>query len=117
MEYKTEREVEVKLLHPLFIDTLGYPEEELDWGRAVTMQWGRDEKRTKFADLVAKYRGRPVITVEAKKPTEAVRSWYRQVDSYAIELQTPYSIITNGHQFVLRGYFSFNSRINVIDQP
>ena len=117
MEYKSEREVEVKFLHPLFRDTLGYPEDDLDWDRPVTMQLGRDEKRTKYADLVAKYKGRPVITVEAKKPTEVVRSWYRQVDSYAVELQTPYSVITNGHQFVLRGYFSFNSRINVIDQP
>lgn len=116
IEYKTEREVEVKLLHPLFRDVLGYPEDDLDWDRPVIMQWGRDEKKTKFADLVAKYKGRPVVTVEAKRPTEVVRSWYKQVDSYANELQTPYSIITNGHQFVLRGYFSFNSRINVIDQ-
>lgn len=116
MDYKTEREVETKLLHPLFRDTLGYPEDELDWDRPVPMQWGH-EKKTKFADLVAKHRGRPVITVEAKKPTEVVRSWYGQVDSYAAALETPYSIITNGHQFVLRGYFSFNSRINVIDQP
>ena len=113
--YKSEREVEVKLLHPLFTDILGYPEEELDWAVPVRMDLGR-EKRVKEADLVAKYKGRNVIAVEAKKPTEPVQAHMGQLDSYAFHLQTPYSIITNGRQFILRGYYSFNSRINVIDE-
>lgn len=113
--YKSEREVEVKLLHPLFRDTLGYPEDELDWAVPVQMNLGR-EKKLKEADLVAKYKGRNVITVEAKKPTEPVQAHMGQLDSYAFHLQTPYSIITNGRQFILRGYYSFNSRINVIDE-
>jgi len=113
--YKSEREVEVKLLHPLFRDTLGYPEDELDWAVPVQMSLGR-EKKTKEADLVAKYKGRNVITVEAKKPTEPIQAHMGQLDSYAFHLQTPYSIITNGRQFILRGYYSFNSRINVIDE-
>ncbi len=113
--YKSEREVEVKLLHPLFRDTLGYPEDELDWAVPVQMNLGR-ERKVKEADLVAKFRGRNVITVEAKKPTEPVQAHMGQLDSYAFHLQTPYSIITNGRQFILRGYYSFNSRINVIDE-
>ncbi len=113
--YKSEREVEIKLLHPLFRDILGYPEDELDWAVPVEMSFGR-EKRMKEADLVAKYKGRNVITVEAKKPTVPVQAHMGQLDSYAYHLQTPYSIITNGHQFILRGYYSFNSRINVIDE-
>jgi len=113
--YKSEREVEVKLLHPLFRDVLGYPEDELDWAVPVEMSFGR-EKRMKEADLVAKYKGRNVITVEAKKPTVPVQAHMGQLDSYAYHLQTPYSVITNGHQFILRGYYSFNSRINVIDE-
>lgn len=116
MDFRNEKEVEVKLLHPLFTETLGYPEDELDWARPVPMQFGR-EKRTKEADLVAKYRGKPVIAVEAKSPTEPVQAHLGQLDSYAFHLQTPYSVITNGRQFVLRGYYSFNSRINVIDEP
>ena len=55
--YKSEKEVEVKLLHPLFRDILGYPEEELDWAVPVQMNLGR-EKKIKEADLVAKYKGR-----------------------------------------------------------
>ena len=113
--YKSEREVEVKLLHPLFRDILGYPENELDWAVPVRMNLGR-EKKTKEADLVAKFHGRNVIAVEAKKPTEPVQAHMGQLDSYAFHLQTPYSIITNGRQFILRGYYSFNSRINVIDE-
>ena len=113
--YKSEREVEVKLLHPLFRDILGYPDDDLSWAVPVQMNLGR-ERRTKEADLVAKYKGRNVITVEAKKPTEPVQAHMGQLDSYAFHLQTPYSIITNGRQFILRGYYSFNSRINVIDE-
>lgn len=113
--YKSEREVEVNLLHPLFTDILGYPEEELEWAVPVPMNLGR-ERKVKQADLVAKYNGRNVIAVEAKKPTEPVQAHMGQLDSYAFYLQTPYSIITNGRQFILRGYYSFNSRINVIDE-
>jgi type I restriction enzyme M protein len=112
--FRTERDVEVNLIAPLFRDVLGYPENELEWAKKVRVTFGR-ETRTKEADLVAHYKGSPVIAVEAKKPTEAVRSGLNQVDSYAFALQTPYSIVTNGQQFVLRGYYSFNSRINVID--
>src|SRR5262245_35291737 len=114
--FRTEREVEVNLLKPLFQDVLGYPERELEWAKQVKVTFGR-ETSTKEADLVAHYKGSPVIAVEAKKPTEAVRSGLSQVDSYAFALQTPYSVVTNGRHFVVRGYYSFNSRINVIDEP
>ncbi len=114
MDFKTERDVETKLLQPLFSDTLGYPPDQLDWAHRVPMQLGR-QRLNKEADLVAKFKGRPVITVEAKSPNEGVQSGLGQLDSYAFHLQTPYSVITNGLRFLLRGYFSFNSRINVID--
>ncbi|MFL9828881.1 type I restriction enzyme HsdR N-terminal domain-containing protein, partial [Rhodoplanes sp. SY1] len=79
-----------------------------------TMHLGRQVLR-KEADLVAKVEGSPVITVEAKSPNEPVHAGLGQLDSYAFALKTPYSIITNGRRFLLRGYYSFNSRINVID--
>jgi len=112
--YRSEREVEVNLLGPLFRDVLGYAEKDLEWARSVKVTFGRETK-TKQADLVVNYRNRPVIAVEAKKPTEPVQSGLSQVDSYAFALETPYSVVTNGRHFVLRGYYSFNSRINVID--
>lgn len=112
--YRTERDVEANLLRPLFHDVLEYPETDLEWAKPVQFQLGR-EIRTKEADLVVSHGGRPVITVEAKRPTEAVLSALSQTDSYAFALSTPYSVITNGRQLVLRGYYSFNSKINIVD--
>ncbi len=112
--YSSEKEVEVKLLHPLFRDVLGYSENDLCWDTPVKVTFGRETK-TKWADLVVKYRKKPMIAVEAKKPTESVQSGMGQVDSYAFALETPYSVITNGRRFLLRGYYSSNRRFNVVD--
>jgi type I restriction enzyme M protein len=114
MQFRTEREVEINLLKPLFEKVLGYPESDLEWARKISFTMGRDSY-LKEADLIACHGGRPLIAVEAKRPTEAVRSALGQVDSYAFALQTPYSLVTNGKQILLRGYYSFNSRINIIE--
>ena len=112
---RSEGDVEAKLLQPLFREVLGYPDEDLSWNAPVKITLGR-ETRTKQADLIVNRHGAPMIAVEAKKPTEPVLSYLGQVDSYAFALSTPYSVITNGSHFVLRGYYSFNSRINVVDE-
>lgn len=114
MLFRSEREVEVNLLAPLFRDVLGYPERDLEWAKAVRMSFGR-EIMTKQADLVISRSDKPLITVEAKRPTESVQSAIDQVDSYAYALHTPFSVITNGKQFVVRGYYSANRRLNVIE--
>lgn len=114
--YRTEQEVTINLLAPLFREELGYPEKDLEWAKKVKITFGR-ETRTKEADLVAHYKGSPVITVEAKSPTEPVRSGMSQVDSYAFALKTPISVVTNGRQFVVRRYYSFVDHVNVIDEP
>lgn len=111
---ESERDIETKLLQPLFQTTLGYPEDSLRYAVPVHLTFGR-EKKTKEADLVAYHSGKPVVVVEAKKPTETLQSGIDQVDSYAFALQAPYSIVTNGRGFVLRGYYSFNSRINILE--
>ena len=112
---RSERDVETKLLGPLFQDILEYPPENLHWDEPVPMVLGQ-ERKTKRADLVAFHDGQPVVTVEAKSPREPVQSAIAQVDSYAFALQTPYSVITNGKHFLVRGYYSFNSRINVVQE-
>lgn len=112
---ESERDIETKLLQPLFSQTLGYPDKELKFAVPVKLTFGR-EKKTKEADLVAYRNGKPVIVVEAKKPTETLQSGIDQVDSYAFALQTPYSVVTNGRGFILRGYYSFNSRINILEE-
>lgn len=86
IDFRSEKEVEVNLLHPLFTKTLGYPEDELHWDHPVEMHMGRSTA-VKRADMVANYRGKPVITVEAKKPTEAVRSGLGQSQFLRIRIR------------------------------
>ncbi len=117
MKYSTlesERDIETKLVYPLFSQTLGYPDKDLKSNVPIRLSLGR-ERKTKAADLVAYYKGNPVVVVEAKRPTETLQSGIDQVDSYAFKLQTPYSVVTNGRGFILRGYYSFNSRINILE--
>ncbi len=110
----SERDIETKLLVSLFTQTLGYPFPELRFDVPVSLTFGR-EKLTKKADLVAYHGGQPVIVVEAKKPTETLEAGMDQVDSYAFALKCRYSIVTNGRKLILRGYYSFNSRITILE--
>lgn len=110
----SEKDVEVKLIANLFANVLGYPETELRWNVPVAITQGR-ETRQKFADLVAYRSAKAEVVVEAKRPTESVSTAIDQVDSYAFALQARYSVVTNGHQLIVRGYFAGNTRINLVD--
>ncbi|MDP9809333.1 type I restriction enzyme M protein [Rhizobium tibeticum] len=110
---KSERDVEVKVITPIFKDVLGYSDAEMNWAVPVQMNFGR-EVRTKEADLVIK-RGKDVlVVVEAKKPTEAIGGAAAQTDSYAFALGAPFSFITNGREYVLRAYYHGNKRVDVL---
>lgn len=111
---RTERDVEAKFLPNLFCKKLGYDSDDLKYAVPVSFHQGR-EKVTKEADLVIYLKGKPVIVVEAKKPTEGIKSWVNQADSYAFALGTKYSIITNGKDVILRGYYEGNTKINIIE--
>jgi len=115
LDYQSEKDVETKFLQPLFNDTLGYSNEYLRWAESIKFNLGR-EKKTKQADLVVYHKSKkPLIVVEAKRPTEPLQAGIDQVDSYAFSLQTPYSLITNGKAIILRGYYEHNSRFNILD--
>lgn len=109
----SERDVEVKVVTPLFRDVLGYDEKEMAWAVPVRMNFGR-EVRTKEADLVIRRNGEALIVVEAKKPTEAISGATGQTDSYAFALQSPFSLITNGKEYRLRAYYHGNRRVDLI---
>lgn len=113
MELRSERDVEAKVIAPLFRDVLGYQEDDMHWAVPVNMQFGR-EVRTKEADLVITHKGDNVIVVEAKKPTEPVLGATGQTDSYAFALETPFSFITNGREYLLRGYYHANRRVDLL---
>ena len=109
----SEKDVEVKIITPLFRDILGYEENEMAWAVPVKMNFGR-EVRTKEADLVIRRKGEVLVVVEAKKPTEAIAGATGQTDSYAFALQAPFSLITNGKEYRLRAYYHGNRRVDLI---
>lgn len=110
---QSERDVEVKVITPLFKDILGYSDDDMRWAVPVKMNFGREVK-TKEADLVIERGGEKLIVVEAKKPTEAVFGASGQTDSYAFALAAPFSFITNGREYILRAYYHGNKRIDVV---
>lgn len=110
---QSERDVEVKVITPIFKDVLGYSDAEMNWAVPVQMNFGR-EVRTKEADLVIKRGSEVLVVVEAKKPTEATYGATGQTDSYAFALGSPFSFITNGREYVLRAYYHGNKRVDVI---
>ncbi|WP_175673173.1 N-6 DNA methylase [Burkholderia ambifaria] len=109
----SERDVEVKVITPLFTNILGYSEEEMRWAVPVKMNFGREVK-TKEADLIIQRRGETLVVIEAKKPTEAISGATGQTDSYAFALQSPFSLITNGREYRLRAYYHGNKRVDLI---
>jgi type I restriction enzyme M protein len=111
----SEKDVELKVIQPLFKDILGYDDNQMSWAYPVSMNEGRDRK-SKEADLVIKINNKPVIVVEAKKLTESVKSGVSQVDSYAFWLGAKYSLIINGKTLVLRGYYEGNTKITIIEE-
>ncbi|XBL69153.1 N-6 DNA methylase [Citromicrobium bathyomarinum] len=110
---RSERDVETKIVAPLFSRILGYDDEQMNWAVPVQMHLGR-EKKTKEADLVICHSGENLIVVEAKKPTEPVIGATGQTDSYAFALQCPFSFITNGREYLLRGYYHANRRVDLL---
>jgi type I restriction enzyme M protein len=110
---RSERDVETKIVAPLFTKILGYKDEQMHWAVPVKMQFGREIK-TKEADLVVSHSGQNLIVVEAKNPTEPVLGATGQTDSYAFALQCPFSFITNGREYLLRGYYHANRRVDLL---
>ena len=109
---QSERDVEVKIITPIFKDVLGYTDKEMNWAVPVQMNFGR-EVRTKETDLVVKRGNEVLVVVEAKKPTEAIFGATGQTDSNAFALGSPFSFITNGREYVLRAYYHGNKRVDV----
>ena len=110
----SERDVEAKLLPYIFRDQLGYNIKDLKYDYPVSFYQGR-EKVNKQIGLVIFFKNKPVIVVEAKNPKESIKYWLNQVDSYSFALKIKYSVITNGTNFILRGYFDGNSRISLVE--
>lgn len=111
----SEDDVENKFIQPLMTEVLGYDlNEDLRWKYPVQFQRGH-EVVTKQADLVVFDRGKAVLVVEAKRPTESCMDHIEQTDSYAFALEVKYSLTINGRQLILREYLAGNKKKNLLN--
>lgn len=111
---RSERDVEAKFLPNLFCETLGYRTDDLKYDVPASFNQGTEEI-TKRVDLVIYLENKPVIVVEAKRPTSSIKLFTPQVDSYAFAIGVKYSVITNSKSLILRGYYEGNKRINIVE--
>lgn len=103
----SEREVETKILIPLF-DWLGYADEDRSENYPVEWFEGVKKGETKYADQVyfanrEHNRNTSLVVVEAKKPTEPIDANYviGQAEFYAMWLRTPFYVICNGIEIAI----------------
>lgn len=90
----TETDVVVKLILPI-IKKLGFDEQirgEVEYEKSI--QIGRN--KYVFPDIVINLEEIPAFVIEAKKPTESLDMYERQILSYGLLLKTPYCVLTNG---------------------
>lgn len=96
---KTEADVEVRVLQPLFTE-LGYAAEDISPKHAVILQEGR-RGRPAEADFVLfagpdRTAGTALVVVEAKRPGENLEAARRQAESYASALFAPLVLVCDG---------------------
>jgi len=103
----SESDVLFKVINP-FLEKLGYKESnkgEIEHEKAVSI--GRS--KYVFPDVVINVDSVPAIVIDAKKPTENIDLYERQIISYGLLLKTPYSVISNG--ITLRVYETYSEKI------
>lgn len=97
--FATEREVEIRFIVPL-LERLGYREEDRADGYPVDIVVG--VKKTKAeADFVLfdcpdRVAGKALLVVEAKRAGKKLSDYIGQARSYAMFLNCPYYLLTNG---------------------
>ncbi len=109
MEIKNHSETDVilKIISPI-LEKLGYNESksaEIEHEKSVSI--GRS--KYVFPDIVINVDNVPAIVIDAKKPTENIDLYERQIISYGLLLKTPYAVLTNG--IVMRVYESYSEKI------
>ena len=103
----SESDVLFKVIQP-FLEQLGYNEKnlgEIEHEKSISI--GRN--KYVYPDIVVNVDYVPAIVIDAKKPSENIDLYERQIISYGLLLKTPYSVITNG--IVLRVYDTSTEKI------
>lgn len=99
LEFDNEASVEHYLIQPM-LAALGYELTDISPKHPVIFREGRVGRKPE-ADFVIFYgesrsKDASLITIEAKKPNEKLDDAKLQCESYAFNLRTPFTILTNG---------------------
>lgn len=113
--YKNESEVETKFVYNrLLKEVLSLKDENIDFNVPVRFNMGREIK-TKYADVVVKDSlNNNIFVIDTKSPFETLSDHTDQIDSYAMRLEVPISILTNGDHILIRYYSAGNVKENIL---
>lgn len=93
-----EVEMETKFVFPL-LRSMGYRDTDMSMRVTVSMQKGRAELRGEADWVVYDDEGNALVVLEAKAPRVALDgSAVEQARSYAIQLEAPVYVVTNGEE-------------------
>ena len=94
--YVTEADVETKFIYEILLrKVLEFPSENVYFHVPVKITQGR-KTTTKNADVLIKdSKGDNVVVIDSKSPDENLEDYFSQIDSYAFQLETPISVLSN----------------------
>lgn len=116
MPYYSEADVETKYVFDILLkQILEIPTEQISFHIPVRFNQGHEIK-TKEADVLVKdEQGNNFFVIDSKAPNQNLQSFFGQIDSYAFSLETPISILTNGHRLIVRIYQKGNKKTVLLD--
>lgn len=116
-EYVSEADVESKFVYSILLrEVLNIPSELISLHVPVKITQGRKTETKETDVLIKNESGDNAIVIDSKAPTESLEKYFAQIDSYAFNLETPISILTNYHRIVVRAYLSGNKKKTVLDE-
>lgn len=100
-EYRNEIEVEVKFVY-FFVKYLGYKNRDIQIRVPINMRAGRQELKVVADWVIFNNASKPVFIIEAKEPSQIINdAVIQQARSYAIGLNVPFYVITNGKNLLI----------------
>ncbi|MDQ0359971.1 N-6 DNA methylase [Breznakia pachnodae] len=115
--YRNEAEVETKFVYSHLIkEILSIPSDRVSFHVPIKIHQGRSVL-TKEADVVIKSDSNEnLIVIDSKSPNVTLEQYFGQIDSYAFQLETPISILTNADRIIVRFYQEGNKKHILLDK-
>lgn len=115
--YNSEADVETKYVYDILLKKiLEISEKQVCFHVPVKFYQGH-QVQTKEADVLVKNeQGKNFIVIDSKAPNQNLEAFFGQIDSYAFNLETPISILTNAHRLIVRIYQEGNKKTVLLDK-